>query len=231
MAGRLRLVSRDGGSTSARQRVQGPFHEDPTPETPAFKTRSRLPRTSASREEHARSIHDLRGGASYGVSAVGCLWSPSFAGHAPGLRSTAHEQGSALSSGPAECRGDRRCHARRGRPDRRRSASWLDRCPVAGWAADQRGPQLDRKRSRPDAGAILVRRGKGGKRRISANVLYRSRNISRTPWCPRYTVASSPPEHHLKHVVPLHLRVESLQQRVDVPAVDRVAAARRAVSS
>jgi hypothetical protein len=25
-------------------------------------------------------------------------------------------------------------------------------CPVAGWAADQRGPQLDRKRSRPDAG-------------------------------------------------------------------------------
>jgi integrase len=83
----------------------------------------------------------------------------------------------------------------------------------------------------PMRGKILVRRGKGGKRRISANVLYRSRNISRTPWCPRYTVASSPPEHHLKHVVPLHLRVESLQQRVDVPAVDRVAAARRAVSS
>jgi hypothetical protein len=79
-------------------------------------------------------------------------------------------------------------------------------------------------------GKILVRRGKDGKRRISASALYRSRNISRTPWCPRYTVAF-PPEHHLKHVVPLHLRVESLQQRVDVPAVDRVAAALRAVSS
>src|SRR5881392_2176223 len=56
----------------------------------------------ASREERARSFHDLRGGASYRVSAVGCLWSPSFAGHAAGLplRSTAHEQGSALPADP-----------------------------------------------------------------------------------------------------------------------------------
>ena len=75
------------------------------------------------------------------------------------------EQGPALSGGPADGRGDHRGDA----PGRRRSSRSAhpraDRGAVACRAADQRGARADRDRSRQRRGSILVRHGKGDRRR------------------------------------------------------------------
>jgi hypothetical protein len=96
-----------------------------------------------------------------------CGWSSSFAGDYARLssRPAAAQQGPAVPCGPADRGGDRRGHAPRRRSAVRPADASAGRAALALGATDHGGAQPGRKRSRSRPSSVLVRCGKGGKRR------------------------------------------------------------------
>lgn len=74
-------------------------------------------------------------------------------------------KGLRISARSAAGRGDHRGHARGRREPRRRTAARHHRRAVACRPANQRGTRAQRDRSRPGRGSLVVRHGKGDKRR------------------------------------------------------------------
>ena len=113
-----------------------------------------------------RSVNDAGRGHGAG-RLVGCCWSPSVSGNDAwsSPRSGAAQQGHALSGRPAERRGDRAGDEACWRSRPRFAVARADRGDVARRPAHRRGAGADRGDLDPGRGAILVRHGKGGKRR------------------------------------------------------------------
>jgi hypothetical protein len=95
-------------------------------------------------------------------------WSYALAGRdawsLEGVR--AAQQGPALSSRSANRRGDHSRDACGGARPVCGPDAWADRGPVARWVADQRGVALTESDLDSKTGSVLVRAGKGGKRRM-----------------------------------------------------------------
>ena len=99
--------------------------------------------------------------------ARGYCWPAALTGNLARLpcRAAAPQQGPALSRRPAHRRGDHRRHARRRRRRRRRETARVDRRALARWPTGQRGARAAESDLDASRGAMLVRHGKGGKRR------------------------------------------------------------------
>jgi hypothetical protein len=80
-------------------------------------------------------------------------------------RTSAPQQGAALSRRPADCRGDRRRDASCQRRPPRLQVARADRRALAQRAAHPGSARARRARPRPRRGSLLVRNGKGGRRR------------------------------------------------------------------